>query len=81
MSTPMTYRSLEHVANCNARVHAVLAQGGTHAEAIVVLANHNEELVHRIMQLEAIAPKKIKGPNGTCWIYHCPDHLIPVTES
>lgn len=34
-------------------------------------------LEERVKELESIAPKKVRQPNGEIVIWRCPDHLIP----
>ena len=54
---------------------------GTHMdECVVVLGEDRKRLMARIMELEAIAPRRLKMPDGREMVWHCPDHLIPVTD-
>lgn len=62
-------------------VHWILAREGTLEECVVALFADKERLMERIMELEGIAPKRIRLPDGAIATYHCPDHLIPVIES
>ena len=43
----------------------------------VYYANRTIFLEERVKQLEQIAPKKIKGPDGQTYVWRCPDELIP----
>jgi len=47
---------------------------------IVCLARQRDELRARVVELEAIAPRRYKGPKGETLIWHCPDNLIPETK-
>lgn len=47
---------------------------------IVSLVNCKDALLRRIEELEAIAPRKMKGPNGKTLIWRCPDHLVPYND-
>jgi hypothetical protein len=62
----------------DATVRRILAAAGTEADCVVALVNEKEALVKRLMELESIAPRKIKLPNGTVMIWRCPDHLVPL---
>ncbi len=44
-----------------------------------VLLEQRKKDVKRIIDLEAIAPKRMRCATGAVYIYHCPDHLIPET--
>lgn len=72
----MTYNSYEQVRAGDPVVHRILRAGGTVGDCVVALANQKERLVARVMELELIAPKKIRA-DGQVWIYRCPDHLVP----
>lgn len=48
-------------------------------DCITTLALQNRDLRKRVLELERIAPKKIKM-GDTCWIWRAPDALVPVTE-
>jgi hypothetical protein len=59
----------------------MLAGGGSLESCVIALANEKEALVKRLMELEAIAPKKIKRPDGTVMIWRCPDELVPLLNT
>lgn len=48
--------------------------------SVIAINKTNDELTNRIMELENIAPRKIKMEDGTYEVFHCPDHLIPETD-
>lgn len=70
--------SLTQAKNTDATVHRILSLGGTQADCVVALVNEKEALAKRIMELDAIAPKKIKLDDGRVMIWHCPDDLVPL---
>lgn len=72
------YKSLDEVQRCEVIVAHIMRQGGSHSDCIVALANDRLRLLHRLCELESIAPKKISTPQGVM-IWHCPDNLIPLT--
>ena len=59
-------------------VSQVMAQGGTVEDACVALVNKIHCVMTRIIALESIAPKKIQKPDGSVWIWRCPEDLVPV---
>lgn len=68
---------LRAVTQRDPTVHAILKRGGTLAECVVALFRQKEELVDEVMRLKSIAPKKVTAPDGTTYVYHCPDELVP----
>lgn len=71
------YRSLEEAAENDPLISAAMKHGVPSEEVILCLIDQREALAHRLRLLEVIAPKKVRGHDGTIWIYRCPDHLIP----
>ena len=61
----------------DATVHAMLKAGRTLEETIVSLVCEKRLFIARIMELEMIAPRLIKMPDGRILVWRCPDHLIP----
>lgn len=59
---------------------ASLERGVPWEVVIVCLARQRDELRARVMELEAIAPRRYKGPKGETLIWRCPDNLIPETK-
>jgi hypothetical protein len=57
-------------------VKAVYNAGGDDKDVIVHQDKLIQSLVARLVELELIAPRKIKV-GGTVYIYRCPDHLVP----
>lgn len=71
------YASYSDVYLDEAVVASVLRRGGNAEDCVVALANMKAQLLARVMELEAIAPKKIKTPDGKVYVWHCPTDLIP----
>lgn len=69
------YRNFRDV-QCNA---ACVYVSPTLESAVVALANDRERLIERIMELDRIAPRKIRLPTGEVAVWRCPDDLIPFT--
>jgi hypothetical protein len=44
------------------------------------LARLKKTTSSRILELENIAPKAYRMPNGSIMVWRCPDELIPITE-
>lgn len=66
----------QKVKNNNLIVAATLKAGGDISDCVIALAQRNGELVKRIIELENIAPRKMKVGDQV-YIWRCPDHLIP----
>jgi hypothetical protein len=60
----------------NSVVNAVLESGGDTTDCVVHLVKQNEVLLKRILELDGIAPRKMKVGEQT-YIWHCPDDLVP----
>lgn len=67
----------DELRQTNAIVHQTLGAGGSAEDCCVNLANHNDALIKRVMQSEAIAPRKITLDDGRTLIYRAPDNLVP----
>lgn len=72
--------TLEQLRLVNPIVERVMRAGGTAEDCAVALSEHIDKLVKRLLALEGIAPRRIKLPDGSVVIWHCPDHLIPETD-
>lgn len=59
--------------------HMVKA-GATKDEIISELVTDKELYLRRIIELDLIAPKKYKLPNGTIMEWRCPSDLVPLTD-
>lgn len=57
-------------------VAAVLDSGGDSTDCVIALVEQKQELFKRIMELENIAPRKIKVGDQTL-IWRCPDSMVP----
>lgn len=77
MNEPLVLSSVKQWANHAPVVAAYVKKVYTADQVIVHFANREAQLRHKIEQLLCICPKKIKGPDGKIYIWHCPDNLIP----
>ena len=66
---------------CDPVVYRVMHAGGNASDAIVALANQKNALIARVMELESIAPKKIRIGPDSVMVWHCPDDLVPEMPS
>jgi len=60
----------------NSIVHAVLESGGDRTDCVVALVKQNEIMLKRIIELEGIAPRKMRI-GEQIYIWHCPDEMVP----
>lgn len=74
------YSAFDQLIRKNQIVARIMLAGGTAEDCAVSLAAHNDRLVHRLMALEGIAPRKIKLQDGRVMVWRCPDNLIPETK-
>lgn len=61
-------------------VYRMIREGWPHKAIIGQLAIEKRERLKRIMELESIAPKKIRTRDGREFVHHCPNELVPVTN-
>ena len=59
-------------------VSHMLERGCTLEQIIGALTLRHQDTVKRLLELVAIAPKKIQRPDGRVFVWHCPDELIPL---
>ena len=62
---------------CNPVVHRIMREGGTAEDCAVWLAEENKRLGRRVMELENIAPRKVRNKDGIMMIWRCPAELVP----
>ena len=72
---------LESQAKDNPLVRNFIRSGGSAEDCINALVEANNNILTRLMQLEAIAPKKYSLNDGSYLIWHCPNHLVPEVKS
>lgn len=58
-------------------VRKVLEMGGTAETCCLVLYEQLRQAQARVIDLELIAPRKVRLPDGRVLIYRCPDELVP----
>ena len=71
------YRDFAAVKANDATVSSAVAGGASMGQIVIYLANEKAALLDRLMELEAIAPRRITLPDGRSAIFRCPDHLVP----
>lgn len=72
------YKTFEEVVLNLPICHEIVRhKHGTAEDCVIALANHAEELFAKVVELEAIAPKKIRAVDGKVYVWRCPDDLIP----
>ena len=76
-----TNNDFERVKNTDSTVAHLLRAGRTLEDIIVALAAEKEAAHKRVMELESIAPRKIKTPDGKVMIWRCPDELVPLSPN
>lgn len=77
---PKRYSEIREVVDNDPYVNSIVKQGGTLEMCVVELANQKRELLRRIIELEAIAPKAYRHTDGSVIVWRCPDELIPIIE-
>lgn len=60
-------------------INEALHRGANMDEIVHVMFVRHEAMMKRLMELESICPKRMKGPDGKIYVWHCPDELIPST--
>ena len=63
----------------DATVKACVDGGWSYEEITEALASEKAEYMERMGRLLAIAPRKVRMPNGQVLIWRCPDEDVPVT--
>ncbi len=61
----------------NPIVAELMDAGGTPLDCVVALAKGYDRLAARVSELEAIAPRKYRRPDGSCILRRCPEDLVP----
>jgi hypothetical protein len=60
-------------------VDLALRNGLTLEQIIELLFEQNKQLIEKNIQLQSVAPRKIKV-DDKIYVWHAPDELIPLTE-
>ena len=71
------FSTFEDVRLNDGLVYAICHEAGTLEDCVVALVNQKQALIQRIVELERIAPKKVRLEDGTVMIWRCPDELVP----
>lgn len=65
--------------NSEPLVRRILQDGGEFEDVICALIQERDLLREKVMELDAIAPKKRLTSDGRIMVWHCPNELIPLT--
>ena len=47
---------------------------------VVALCEQKAQLMKHVIQLEAIAPRRLRAPDGKVYLHQCPAHLVPIQD-
>lgn len=61
-------------------VQYMVENGASHAQIIDALDRENTRLREELERLTAIAPRRIRTPEGIVMTWQCPEELIPITD-
>lgn len=64
----------------DALLYEMHQRGMEFQKMVVVMSKDRELLMKRIIELESIAPRKLIGPHGIEYVWHCPNDLIPSVD-
>ena len=70
------YTRLDQASANDVTVHNMLKQGADLETVILQLTRDKIALTGRIMELENIAPRRVRLPDGNSLIWHCPDEMV-----
>lgn len=68
---------MQEASHNDATVHKLLKENRSLAYIILQLVKDKEAYLQRILDLESIAPRKIKLPDGSFVVWSCPPSFIP----
>ena len=71
----------ERIKRTDVVVHSMLRRGCSLEDIIVMLCKERDVILKRTLELEQIAPRKIVLPDGTVYIWRCPDSMVPGNTS
>ena len=70
------YTRLDQASANDVTVHNMLKQGADLEAVILQLTRDKMLLTGRIMELENIAPRRVRLPDGNSLIWRCPDEMV-----
>lgn len=76
----LTDADMNEAIRSDPTIHSIFKIHGSAKMVILALLSDKTRLIERVLQLENIAPRKHKLPDGSIAILHCPDALIPEAE-
>lgn len=74
---PAPGSTFEHLRRHNWTVNQIMRAGGTAEDCAVALSTIIDAQAKRIVDLEMIAPRKIRLDDGRIMVWRCPTHLVP----
>ena len=74
-------KTFEDACGNDVTVRRAIESGASHEQLITILAEQKRLLMQRILALELIAPRKMKGSDGVTYVWRCPDELVPLSGS
>lgn len=81
MSVIINNEELSWAANTDPTVYRMLEACYSLEQIISNLVKQKQEMFETIRNLDSLCPKKYKLPDGTIMVWHCPNHLIPETDT
>ena len=79
-TSPFVCSTLHDARQTSPVVEHVLRAGGTLEDVVCALVNIHTGLTNRLIELEGLAPRKIKMPDGRVLIWRCPEELVPLRD-
>jgi hypothetical protein len=70
------YSTLEEVRRKDPTAYRLIGRAGLDT-LVIALANEKAALMKRVGELELIAPRKMRWPDGSVRVYRAPEHLLP----
>lgn len=79
--TPTTESMYRYALASDATVRNAVSQADGLKLAIAHLVMEKQALVRKLIEIEAIAPRSYRMPDGRIMVWQCPEHLIPITDT
>lgn len=72
--------NLQEAYHNDSTVNRLIREGCSLDDVVLVLAREKDALLRRIIQLDALTPKRYRKPDGTFFEVYPPKDLIPITD-
>uniref|UniRef100_A0A6M3ILD6 Uncharacterized protein n=1 Tax=viral metagenome TaxID=1070528 RepID=A0A6M3ILD6_9ZZZZ len=69
--------TLDWAVNTDVTVRNLVTQNCSLEMIVIQLVKDKEQMVKRIIELEGIAPRKIRLSDGRVMVWRCPTDLVP----